>query len=151
MPTNRTMTIVKAAAGLAFAFGASACSPPSPAYSGTVQTESVAVGSQIGGRVASVNVSAGSRVQRGTVILKIDPSMLSAQYDQARAGVEQAAQHLAELENGNVAADVERARAQSAQAAAQYRQAVAQTSPQTTAAAAAVNEAQAARCSPKQT
>jgi len=129
---------------LALVCAASSCSPPPPAYSGTVQTESVAVGSQIGGRVAEVNVSAGSRVQRGSVILRIDPGMLGAQYDQARAQVQQAAEHLAELQNGNVETDIERARAQSAQAAAQYRQAAAQTAPQTSAAAAAVSEAQAA-------
>ncbi len=134
----------KTAAGLALVCAASSCSPPPPAYSGTVQTESVAVGSQIGGRVAEVNVSAGSRVQRGSVILRIDPGMLGAQYDQARAQVQQAAEHLAELQNGNVETDIERARAQSAQAAAQYRQAAAQTAPQTSAAAAAVSEAQAA-------
>ncbi|MGR4065667.1 MAG: HlyD family secretion protein [Vulcanimicrobiaceae bacterium] len=129
---------------MALLVAASSCAPQGPAYSGTVQTESVAVGSQIGGRVSEVKVSAGSRVQRGSVILRIDPSMLGAQYDQARAQVQQAAEHLTELQNGNVPADVEKARAQSAQAAAQYRQAVAQSAPQSNAAAAAVNEAQAA-------
>jgi HlyD family secretion protein len=120
----------------------SACSA-SPQYSGTVQTESVAVGSQIGGRVVEVDVAAGSHVHRGDIVLRLDSGLLQAQYDQARAQQGQAAAHLTALLNGNVASDVERAAAQSAGAQAQYQQAVAASDPQTNASEASVHDAQA--------
>ncbi len=121
-----------------------ACGAQPPRYSGTIQTESVAVGSQIGGRVIEVDASTGARVRRGAVLLRLDPSQLRAEYAQARAQVAQAAERLSELANGNVATDVARAREQSAQAAAQYGQTVAQTNPQTAAQAAAVRDARGA-------
>ncbi len=140
MPPRRWLRVrfaLLAAASLA------ACAGQRPSYSGTVQTESVAVGSQVGGRVAEVDVAAGSPVRRGAVLLRIDPSMLRAQFDQARAEADQSAERLAELEHGNVPSDVARAQAQSAQAAAQYRQAVAQAAPEEAAEAASVREARA--------
>ncbi len=70
--------------------------------------------------------------------------MLEAEYAQARAQRQQAAERLAELRNGNVASDVAHARAQSAQATAQYKQTVAQFQPQASAQAAAVRDAEAA-------
>lgn len=121
-----------------------ACSGHSPSYSGTVQTESVAVGSQTGGRVVSVAVAPGSAVRRGSVILRLDDAELSAKYAQSRAQVQAAAEHLAELANGNLPTDIAHARAQSAQAQAQYRQAVAQRRPQIAAAQAAIRDAEAA-------
>lgn len=126
-------------AALAF----SGCGQARHVYSATVRTESVAVGSQIGGRVAEVDVAEGSRVVRGAVVLRLDPSMPLAPVDQSRAQTHEAAEHLAELEHGYVSTDVARAREQSAQAAAQYRQAVAQSAPQTGAQQAAVRDAQA--------
>jgi HlyD family secretion protein len=122
----------------------SSCAGRRPAYSGTVQTESVAVGSQVGGRVVAVDVAAGTRVLRNSVLLRLDPSLLQAQRDQAVAQARQAAERLAELEHGNVPTEIARAREQTAQAAAQYRQAVAQTAPQTAAQAAAIRDAEAA-------
>lgn len=86
----------------------------------------------------------GRRVTRGTVLLRLDAAPLRAQYDQARAQTAQAAQRLRELTNGNIASDVAKARAQSTQAEAQYRQAVLQSPHQTAAQAAAVREAEAA-------
>jgi membrane fusion protein YbhG len=121
----------------------SACVGRPPAYSGTVQTESVAVGSQVGGRVVKVDVAAGTPVQRGSVLLRLDPSLLQAELDQAAAQARQAAERLAELEHGNVPTDIARAREQTAQATAQYRQTVAQTAPQTAAQAAAIRDAEA--------
>lgn len=120
-----------------------ACSAPA-GYSGTVQTESVAVGSQTGGRVIEVDVATGSRVHRGDIVLRLDPALLQTQYDVAVAQTRQAAQHLDELENGSSTTDIERAQAQSAQAQAQYRQAVDVTQPQIAAATDAIRDAQAA-------
>jgi HlyD family secretion protein len=127
---------------LAATFFLCACAGPG-GYSGTVQTESVSVGSQTGGRVVSVNVTAGSVVHPGSVVLRLDDSLLRAQYLQAQAQERQAADHLAELLNGNVPTDVARARAQSAAAAAQYRQIVEAADSQISAAAAAVRDAKA--------
>ena len=121
-----------------------ACASHAASYSGTVQTESVAVGSQTGGRIVQTYVSAGSPVRRGYNIVRLDPSGPQAQYDQAKAQESEAKAQLAALLHGNVATDVERARAQAAQAAAQYQQTVAQTAPQTSAQAAAIRDAAAA-------
>lgn len=128
---------------LILAFAAS-CAPQMPAYSGTVQTESVAVGSLIGGRVAHVYVVAGMRVRRGTVLLNVDPSMLQAQYDQSTAQLRQAAGRLTELESGSNATSLAYAGALHEQAAAQYSQTVAQVEPQLRQQAAAVRDAEAA-------
>jgi len=130
---------------LAFAAVAalSACGRSERVYSATVQTESVAIGSQVGGRVIEVDVAAGARVARGAVVLRLDPAMLRAQVDQAGAQTREAAERVAELEHGNIPSDVARAREQSAQAAAQYRQTIAQVAPQTAAQLAAVRDAEA--------
>lgn len=132
------------AAFLALCGALAACATPAPRYSGTVQTESVAAGSQIGGRVVEVDVAAGSRVRRGQVLLRLDPAQLAAQRDEAAAQARQASGRLAELLAGNTADDVARARALSAQAQAQYRQTVAQAPPRTVAAEAAIRDAAAA-------
>jgi HlyD family secretion protein len=120
-----------------------ACGGQGGGYSGTVQTESIAVGSQVGGRVVEVDVAAGTHVHRGSIVLRLDPAILQAQYDQALAQAHQAGERYTELQNGNVATDVERAEAQSGAAQAQYQQAVAQSAPQAEAGAAAVSDAQA--------
>ncbi|HEY3674388.1 MAG TPA: HlyD family efflux transporter periplasmic adaptor subunit [Candidatus Tumulicola sp.] len=119
-----------------------ACSAP-PTYSGTVQTESITIGSQTGGRVSDIYVAAGSRVHRGSIVLRIDDSLLQSQYEQAVALQQQAMQRENELANGTVATDVQRAQAQSAAAQAQYQQVVSATQPQIAAQAAVVRDAQA--------
>jgi len=70
--------------------------------------------------------------------------MLRAQYAQSRAQAQQAAERLSELEHGNIATDVAKAREQSAAASAQYQQALGQARPQTAAQRAAVEQAEAA-------
>jgi HlyD family secretion protein len=119
-----------------------ACSAP-PTYSGTVQTESITIGSQTGGRVSEIFVSAGSRVHRGSIVLRIDDSLLQSQYEQAVALQQQAMQRENELANGTVATDVARAQAQSAAAQAQYQQVVSASQPQVAAQSAVVRDAQA--------
>ncbi|MBV8151632.1 MAG: biotin/lipoyl-binding protein [Candidatus Eremiobacteraeota bacterium] len=137
---RRTFTL-----GFSFILLAGAsCSSPQPSYSGTVETESIAVGSQVGGRVVEIDVGVGTHVERGKVIVRLDAAMLRAQYAQAAAQARQAAERLVELQHGNVATDIARARAQSAQAAAEYRQAVRQSPAQAAAQAAAVRDARAA-------
>lgn len=119
-----------------------ACAAP-PTYSGTVQTESITIGSEMGGRVSGVYVSVGSRVHRGSIVLRIDDSLLQSQYEQSVALQQQATQRESELANGTVATDVQRAQAQSAAAQAQYQQVVSATQPQIAAQAAIVRDAQA--------
>jgi multidrug resistance efflux pump len=128
----------------ALAFALEACAPAPPAYSGTVQTESVSVGSETGGRVTAVAVATGSRVRRDEVLLRLDSAGPSAQYQQAVAATAEAREKLAEALNGNRASDVARARAGSAGAEAAYVQTVAQSPPQTAAAAAAIRDAESA-------
>ena len=130
--------------GCAAALLLSGCAQSNQEYSATVQTESVAVGSQVGGRVAAIYVAPGKRVARGFVLLRLDDSMLRAQADQAHAQTLAAAEQLAEAEHGNIPSDVARAAAQSAQAGAQYRQTVAQIGPESAAQAATVRNAEAA-------
>lgn len=131
-------------AAVAIVLSVAACAARGPAYSGTVQTESVAVGSQAGGRVVSVAVAPGSVVRRGSVILRLDAAELQAQYAQSVAQTQTAAERLAELEHGSLASDVAHAGAQAAQARAQYRQTLAQAAPQIAAARAAIRDAVAA-------
>jgi multidrug resistance efflux pump len=135
---------ISRAALLLLCCGLAACAPPAPRYSGTVQTESIAVGSQLGGRVVATFIAAGSRVRRGEVLLQLDGAQLTAERDEAAAEAGQAAERLTELVNGSTPDDIARARALSAQAQAQYRQAVAQAPPQTAAAEDAVRDASAA-------
>ena len=137
-------TGLRRAIALSIALVVAACSSRGPVYSGTVQTESVAVGSESGGRVAVIEVAPGSLVRRGSVILRLDAAELEAQHAQAVAQTREAAERLAELMNGSVSTDVARARAQSVQAQAQYRQTVVQSQPQIAVAQAAVRDAEAA-------
>jgi HlyD family secretion protein len=136
--------LARAAAAAGVVLLAIACSASRSVYSGTVQTESVAVGSESGGRVAMVAVAPGSIVHRGSVILRLDAAELSAEHAQAIAQTQAAAESLAALANGNVPSDIARARALSAQAEAQYRQTIVQSRPQTAAAQAAIGDAEAA-------
>jgi HlyD family secretion protein len=139
------MTSCRAAAVVsAAAIALAACAPARPAYSGTVTTESVSVGSETGGRVTAIFVATGSRVRRGQVLLHLDAAQLQAQEQQAAAAVLEARERLAEAVSGNRASDVERARAGSAGAQAAYQQALDQSPPQTAAAAAAIRDAESA-------
>ena len=136
------MRVLRAAALCAAVM--TSCATPAPRYSGTVQTESIAVGSQIGGRVATVDVAAGTPVQRGSIIVALDPSMLHAQLDEALAQARAAQAALGTLERGTLPSAVELARGGSATSRASYQQTVAGSDPRRAAAAAAVASALAA-------
>ncbi|MGH9865419.1 MAG: efflux RND transporter periplasmic adaptor subunit, partial [Candidatus Acidiferrales bacterium] len=59
--------------------------------SGTIRIRSgaeVRVGSQVSGIVKKLNVTVGSRIQRGSIIAEIDPQTLQARFEQARAQLE---------------------------------------------------------------
>lgn len=119
---GRTAIAVAAAAA---ALGASACgrSADTFAYSGTVQTDSAAVGSTAGGRVTAVPVRDGQLVHKGDVIVRFDDRQQRASYQTAIAQQQAAVAALHDLEAGPRQADIDKAAAAAAQADAAYRQA----------------------------
>lgn len=59
--------------------------------SGTVNPQNlISVGTQISGTIASIDVDYNSKVKRGQVLARLDPSTLQAQVDQAQAALDQA-------------------------------------------------------------
>jgi HlyD family secretion protein len=123
---------------------AGSCASPAAHYSGTVQTESISVGSQIGGRVVEVDVAAGSIVRRGSVIVRLDSSMMQAQLEQAIAQARTARAHLEEQQHGSVATEIARARQTSRSAHATYVQQIAGAPGRIAQARSAIVTAQAA-------
>lgn len=73
----------------------------------------VQVGSQVSGRIAEIYTDFNGRVKKGQVIAKLDPSLLQAQVDQARANLANAQARLQTAENAvsNAAASVASAEA----------------------------------------
>lgn len=68
--------------------------------SGTVEATEVDLGFQSGGRVSSVAVKEGDRVQRGAVLAQLEQSELMARQQAANAQIDAARALLAELEHG---------------------------------------------------
>lgn len=119
------------------------CAVPQARFSGTVQTEYVAVGSQVGGRVVETAVAAGQPVKRGAVIVRLDPALPNATYDQAVA-LERAAQaSLRALQSGTLPSQIEQARGSSLATRANYSQTVQGAHDRIAAARAAVANARA--------
>jgi HlyD family secretion protein len=59
--------------------------------SGTVNPQNlISVGTQISGTIASIDVDYNSKVKKGQVLARLDPSTLQAQLDQSQAALEQA-------------------------------------------------------------
>lgn len=59
--------------------------------SGTVNPQNnISVGTQVSGTIASISVDFNSKVKRGQVLARLDPSTFNAQLDQARAALAQA-------------------------------------------------------------
>ena len=112
-------------------------------FSGTVQAESAAVGSTVGGRVTAVLTQDGAVVARGAALVRFDDRQYRAAYDAATSQADQARAALADLVAGPRPGDVAKAAAAAAQAEAEYRSAALREPEQTTAAVQAVREAQA--------
>lgn len=88
-------------------------------FTGTVEVTEVDVGAEIGGRIKSVLVEEGQKVEAGQVIVEIDDTTLRLQLEQAEAAVETSKAKLLEAERGATSdeirqaeADVKAARAQ---------------------------------------
>jgi HlyD family secretion protein len=89
-------------------------------YSGTLQAESALVGSTIGGRITSVNVSDGQRVRKGDSIVAFDASTQRAALAAAQSQVAQAAAALADLQAGARPQEIAKALAAEASAKAVF-------------------------------
>ncbi|MFN8455472.1 MAG: biotin/lipoyl-binding protein [Anaerolineae bacterium] len=66
---------------------AAALAPAGLVGSGSIETEKVAITTEIGGRIIAVNVDEGDEVEAGQVLVKIDPANLLAQQTQLEAAV----------------------------------------------------------------
>ncbi len=65
--------------------------------SGTVNPQNlISVGTQVSGTIASINVDYNSKVTRGEVLARLDPSMFDAQLEQAEAALAQARSQVAQ-------------------------------------------------------
>jgi HlyD family secretion protein len=71
------------------------------AYSGTIETREINIGSKIGGRVLAVNVEEGQQVPANAPLVTFDAPELQAQRDQAAATVLQAQADYNRLQRGN--------------------------------------------------
>lgn len=121
-----------------------ACAPSGSHFSGTVQTEYVAVGSQVGGRVIQTDVAAGATVKRGAVLVRLDPALAQATYDQALAQERAADAALRALRSGTLPAQIAQARGASLASGATYTQTIAGASDRMRAARATLANARAA-------
>ena len=75
---------------------------PGPlAYSGTIETREIEIGSKIGGRVTAVPVEEGEHVAAGAALVAFECDELKAERAQAVATVEQAEADLDRLQHGN--------------------------------------------------
>lgn len=70
------------------------------AYSGTVETREIQVGSKVGGRVTAVGAEEGRSVKAGATLVEFDVEELKAERAQAQAQVEQAQADYARLQRG---------------------------------------------------
>lgn len=131
-----------AAVALSFAVLVS-CAAPRPGFSGTVQTEYVSVGSQVGGRVIATEVAAGQTVKRGAVIVRLDSALPTATYDQAVAQGRAAQAALRVLQTGTLPSQIEQARGSSLSTGATYTQTIGGAQDRIRAARAAVADARA--------
>lgn len=70
------------------------------AYSGTVETREIQIGSKVGGRVTQVPVEEGQAVKSGDLLVRFESDDLKAQRAQAEAQLEQAQADLNRLQRG---------------------------------------------------
>jgi multidrug resistance efflux pump len=91
-----------AAASLTLTLAACNGEAPEPlVVSGRVEAHDVRIGSKIGGRVTDVHVAEGDRVTSGQIIVLLDEAEVSAQLEQARAAKRQATAQLDLLKAGS--------------------------------------------------
>jgi HlyD family secretion protein len=71
------------------------------AYSGTIETREIQIGSKIGGRVTAVNVEEGQSVPANAPLVTFEANELNAQLAQAQAAVNQSEADYSRLQRGN--------------------------------------------------
>ena len=86
--------------------------------SGTIETETIDLSSQAGGRIIRLNVTEGDQVAAGDLIAELDTALVDAQIAQASATISQTQAQLALLKAGPPPASIEVARAGITQAQA---------------------------------
>jgi len=79
------------------------------AYSGTVETREIQIGSKIGGRVLAVPIEEGQRVPAGSLLVRFECDELKAQRAQAVAQVNEAQADLDRMLRGNRPEEIEQA------------------------------------------
>ena len=85
---------------------------------GTLEWDRVSLPAEASEVLLRITVAEGERVEAGQLLLELDPRRQDARIAQARAEVEQAAAHLAELSNGARSETIDAARAVDAAAIA---------------------------------
>jgi multidrug resistance efflux pump len=93
------------------------------AYSGTVETREIQIGSKIGGRVLAVPVEEGQHVASGSLLVRFECDELKAQRAQAAATVLQAQADLDRMLRGNRPEEIEQAEATARAQAAAFEEA----------------------------
>src|SRR3990170_3585867 len=68
--------------------------------SGTIEADEIALGAEVGGRVAALQVDEGADVTAGAVLATLDTAVLDAQMRQADAAIEVARANLALVQQG---------------------------------------------------
>lgn len=90
---------------------------------GNVDVREVDLAFRVGGRIKSIAVEEGQKVQAGEQLATLDTATTDAQVAQADAAVAQARAQLAKLQNGNRAQDINQAQARVSSAQATLREA----------------------------
>src|SRR5574337_943556 len=94
-----------------FTRSASAQSGPLAA-SGTIETTSISINPEVGGRVVAVNFKEGDVVKAGDVLIQLDTTLLEAQRAQAAAALASATANYQSLKGGATAQQLKAAEAQ---------------------------------------
>ena len=89
------LIIAGASVGLWQSFGFASSESPTDIYtSGFIEAKDVAIASEIGGRIVDIAADEGDMVAAGMPLVKLDDSLLKAQEQQAKSGVELAQAYL---------------------------------------------------------
>src|SRR3954447_4422266 len=83
-----------------------------------IAAHKIEVASKVNGRVASINVDKGDKVQAGQVLVRLENDEYRAQLAQQKGQLENLEARLAEIKNGSRPEEIEKARADVAEAAA---------------------------------
>jgi len=78
---------------------------------GTIEARTIRIGSKVGGRIATVHMQEGDRVRAGDLLVEFESAGLAAELDQARAQRAEVAAQLARLEHGARPEELAEARA----------------------------------------